>query len=85
VKWESDGVRAVTARHGAIRLPRFCPRHRRRTDLDLGLRLDDLRPGGRLQPSKIHETMRLQVSMTAPNQEDSDVQKWLQQAYAENS
>jgi hypothetical protein len=56
-----------------------------KTRIDLGLRLDDLRPGGRLQPSKIHETMRLQMSVTAPNQVDSDVQKWLQQAYAENS
>jgi hypothetical protein len=56
-----------------------------KTRVDLGLRLDGRRPSGRLQPSKIHETMRLQVSVTAPNQVDSDVQKWLQQAYAENS
>jgi hypothetical protein len=56
-----------------------------KTRVDLGLRLAGRRPGGRLQPSNIHETMRLQVSVTAPNQVDSDVQKWLQQAYAENS
>jgi hypothetical protein len=55
-----------------------------RTRVDLGLRLD--RPGlsGRLQTSRIHETMRHQISMTAPNEVDADVRKWLQQAYAEN-
>jgi hypothetical protein len=55
-----------------------------KTRVDLGLRLD--RPGssGRLQPSRIHETMRFQISITAPSQVDSDVRKWLQQAYAQN-
>jgi hypothetical protein len=56
-----------------------------KTRLDLGLRLDGRRPGGRLQPSNIHETMRLQVSLTAPDQVDAEVQKWLQQAYVQNS
>jgi hypothetical protein len=27
---------------------------------------------------------RFQISITAPNQVDSDVRKWLQQAYAQN-
>jgi hypothetical protein len=56
-----------------------------KTRVDLGLRLDGLGPVGRLQPSTIHETMRLQVSLTAPKQVDSDVQKWLRQAHAQNS
>jgi hypothetical protein len=56
-----------------------------RTRLDLGLRLDKRRPGGRLQPSKIHETMRLQVGVTTVDEVDSEVKKWLQQAYAENA
>jgi Domain of unknown function (DUF5655) len=56
-----------------------------KTRVDLALRLDGRRPGGRLKPSKIHETMRLQVSLTAASQVDSEVQKWLQQAYAANS
>ena len=56
-----------------------------KTRVDLGLRLDGRQPGGRLQRSTIHETMRLQISVTASNQVDSEVQKWLQQAYAENS
>jgi hypothetical protein len=56
-----------------------------KTRVDLGLRLEGRRPNGRLQASTIHETMRLQVSLTTRHDVDSDVQKWLQQAYAENS
>ena len=56
-----------------------------KTRVDLGLRLDHQLPTGRLRPSKIHETMRLQVGMTTAKQVDSDVQKWLQLAYTENS
>jgi hypothetical protein len=53
--------------------------------VDLGLRLEERRPTRRLRPSKIHETMPLQVSLTAPEEVDSEVQKLLEQAYAENS
>ena len=56
-----------------------------KTRVDLGLRFDHRRLSGRLQPSTIHETMRLQVSVTATNQVDAEVRKWLQQAYRENS
>src|SRR5262249_51550275 len=35
-----------------------------RNRLDLGLRLDGKKAGGRLQPSRIHETMKLQISFT---------------------
>ena len=52
--------------------------------VDLGLRLEGQKPGGRLQPSKIHETMRLQISLTAPEEVDSEVLSWLQQAYEQN-
>ena len=52
--------------------------------IDLGLRLEGQQPGGRLQPSKIHETMRLQISLTAPEEVDSEVLDWLQQAYEQN-
>jgi urease accessory protein UreE len=52
--------------------------------VDLGLRLEKQKPGGRLQPSKIHETMRLQVSLTSPDEVDSEVLGWLQRAYDEN-
>jgi hypothetical protein len=56
-----------------------------RTRVDLGLRLDGRQPRGRLKPSKIHETMSVQVGLMTPEEVDSDVQKWLHEAYAENS
>jgi hypothetical protein len=52
--------------------------------VDLGLRLAGRKPGGRLQPSRIHETMPLQVSLTAVEQVDAEVLGWLKQAYEEN-
>jgi hypothetical protein len=56
-----------------------------RKRVDLGLRIEGVPPAGRLQPSKIHETMRLQISLTGPAQVDSEVESWLRRAYAENS
>src|SRR5262249_673008 len=52
--------------------------------VDLGLRLEGQKPGGRLQPSKIHESMKLQISLRAPAEVDAEVLGWLQQAYDEN-
>src|SRR5262245_34539590 len=52
--------------------------------VDLGLRLAGQQPGGRLQPSKIHESMPLQISLTTPDDVDSEVLGWLQQAYDQN-
>lgn len=52
--------------------------------VDLGLRLAGQKPGGRLQPSKIHETMQLQISLTTADDVDSEVLDWLQQAYDQN-
>jgi hypothetical protein len=52
--------------------------------VDLGLRLEGLQPGGRLQPSKIHETMPLQIGLTALDEVDSEVLGWLQQAHDQN-
>ena len=52
--------------------------------VDLGLRLERQQPGGRLQPSKIHETMPLQISLTTLDEVDSEVLDWLQQAYDQN-
>jgi Domain of unknown function (DUF5655) len=52
--------------------------------VDLGLRLAGQQPGGRLQPSKIHETMPLQISLTTRDEVDSAVLDWLQQAYDQN-
>ena len=52
--------------------------------VDLGLRLEGQEPGGRLQPSTIHETMKLQISLTSVDQVDAEVLRWLRQAYDEN-
>jgi hypothetical protein len=52
--------------------------------VDLGLRLDGQKPGGRLQPSKIHDTMRLQISFTTRDEVDSEALDWLQRAYDRN-
>jgi hypothetical protein len=55
-----------------------------RQRLDLGLRLEGLEPGGRLLPSKIHQTMPLQISLTSLEEVDAEVLGWLQQAYDQN-
>jgi Domain of unknown function (DUF5655) len=52
--------------------------------VDLGLRLDGEKPGGRLQPSKIHETMLLQISFATRDEVDSEALDWLQRAYDRN-
>ena len=52
--------------------------------VNLGLRLEGLQPGGRLQPSKIHETMPLQISLMSPDDVDGEVLDWLQRAYDQN-
>jgi hypothetical protein len=56
-----------------------------RNRVDLGLRLDGKKPGGRLQPSRIHETMNLQISFTSLNEVDAEALGWLKKAYEQNS
>jgi Domain of unknown function (DUF5655) len=56
-----------------------------RQRVDLGLRLEGQRPGGRLQPCTLHETMQVQVGLTSPDDVNGEVLRWLRQAYAENS
>lgn len=51
----------------------------------LGLRLENQKPGGRLEPSRIHESMPLQVCLQSPDEVDTEVRGWLQRAYIENS
>jgi hypothetical protein len=53
--------------------------------VDLALRLDGQAPAGRLQPSKIHETTPLQLSLRAPEEVDAEVLDWLQRAYDQSS
>lgn len=52
--------------------------------VDLALRLEGHKPGGRLQPSKIHETTRLQISLASVDDIDTEVLNWLQEAYDQN-
>lgn len=56
-----------------------------RSRVALGLRLEGRKPAGRLEPSRIHETMRLQISLSSPGEVDLEVLDWLQSAYDENS
>jgi Domain of unknown function (DUF5655) len=53
--------------------------------VELGLRLDGQEPGGRLLPSRIHESMKLQISLTAVDEVDAEVLALLERAYEENS
>jgi hypothetical protein len=52
--------------------------------VDLALRLEGHKPGGRLQSSKIHETTRLQIGLASVDDINSDVLNWLQEAYDQN-
>jgi hypothetical protein len=49
--------------------------------VDLGLRLEGVPPAGRLRPSRIHETMRLQIGLTTPAEVDDEVRGWMRRAY----
>lgn len=53
--------------------------------VDLALRLQGYKPGGRLQSSKIHETTPLQINLTSVDDIDSKVLDWLQEAYDQNN
>jgi hypothetical protein len=52
--------------------------------VDLGLRLDGQKPGGRLRLN-LHDSMRVRIGLAAARDVDSDVVAWLRRAYAENS
>ena len=52
--------------------------------VDLALRLEGKKPGGRLQPSRIHASTPIQISLTTPEDVDAEVLDWLQKAYEQN-
>jgi hypothetical protein len=52
--------------------------------VDVGLRLEGHKPAGRLRPSTIHETMKLQISLSSVEELDGEVMSWLRRAYDEN-
>jgi Domain of unknown function (DUF5655) len=53
--------------------------------VDLALRIEATKPTGRLQPSRVHETMKLQISFTKPEEVDAEALRWLKKAYDQNS
>ncbi len=53
--------------------------------VDLGLRLDDTRPGGRLLLAKDVGAATLRIALAAPGDVDEEVLGWLRRAYDENS
>ena len=55
-----------------------------RSRVDLGLRLANPTLLGRLQPSRLHETMHLQISLARPEDVDCEVVQWLRRAYDES-
>jgi hypothetical protein len=55
-----------------------------RDRVDLALRLEGQKPGGRLRPSKIQETMAVQIGLASPEDLDSEARRWLRRAYEEN-
>ena len=52
--------------------------------VDLGLRLEGQKPGGRLQPSRFQETMKIQIGLSSVEEVDAEVLGWLRRAYDEN-
>jgi hypothetical protein len=53
--------------------------------VDLGLRLDNQQPEGRLQRSTIHPTMSVQFGLSSVEEVDAEVLGWLQSAYEQNT
>jgi hypothetical protein len=52
--------------------------------VDLALRLEGFQPGGRLTPSKIHDSMPLQISLLTRDEVDAEVFDWLKRTYNHN-
>jgi hypothetical protein len=55
-----------------------------KTRVDLALRLGGREPAGRLRPSTIHESMKVQISFASVDEVDAEALRWLRQAYEEN-
>jgi uncharacterized protein DUF5990/uncharacterized protein DUF5655 len=53
--------------------------------VDLGLRLDNSRPGGRLLPARDIGAATLRIPLTAPGDLDEEALAWLRRAYDENA
>jgi hypothetical protein len=53
--------------------------------VDLALRLDAGLVGGRLQPSRIHESTPVQLSFASAEEVDEEAVAWLARAWQANS
>jgi hypothetical protein len=53
--------------------------------IDLGLRIAGQKPVGRLKPSRLHETMKIQIELSSPKEVDAELRAWLRKAYDENA
>src|SRR6516225_2864726 len=53
--------------------------------VDLGLRLDHQRPGGRLLPARDLGAATVRIPLTRPEDVDAEVLGWLRRAYRENA
>jgi hypothetical protein len=53
--------------------------------VDLGLRLDNTRPGGRLLPARDIGAATVRIPLTAPDEVDEEALGWLLRAYDENA
>jgi hypothetical protein len=56
-----------------------------RTRVDLGLRLDNTAPGGRLQVARDMGAATIRIALTGPGDVDDEVRDWMRRAYEENT
>jgi Family of unknown function (DUF5990)/Domain of unknown function (DUF5655) len=56
-----------------------------RTRVDLGLRLENTAPGGRLQVARNMGGATLRIALTGPGDVDDEVRAWMRRAYEENT
>jgi hypothetical protein len=56
-----------------------------RTRVDLGLRLENTAPGGRLQVARNLGGATVRIALTGPGDVDDEVRDWMRRAYEENT
>jgi len=56
-----------------------------RTRVDLGLRLENTAPGGRLQVARDMGGATVRIALTGPGDVDDEVRDWMRRAYEENT
>lgn len=52
--------------------------------VDLALRLEGVKPGGRLVRSRVHESTPVQISFSSVKDVDAEARRWLRRAYEES-